>query len=89
MGAFESGITAELFGRLGWNGPVTSVVAGGIGTILTVVWVAMKWPEVRRLGPLHAPKAQPPTLPLGAVTQAETDDEATRPVAEKNLESAS
>jgi MFS family permease len=81
LGEFESGMTAELFGNLGWNGPVTSVVVGGIGTILVVLWVAMKWPEVRRLGPLHAPKAQPPTLPLGAVSQTENDDEAARPVA--------
>lgn len=81
LGEFESGMTAELFGSLGWNGPVTSVVVGGIGTILVVLWVTMKWPEVRRLGPLHAPVAQPPTLPLGAVSQTESDDEATRPVA--------
>src|SRR5205823_2578001 len=50
LGEFESGMTTELFGRLGWNGPVMSVVVGGIGTILVVLWVATKWPEVRRLG---------------------------------------
>src|SRR5207245_4374366 len=38
LGAFESGITADLFGRMGLNGPVTSVVVGGIGTILVVLW---------------------------------------------------
>jgi len=81
LGEFESGMTAELFDRMGLNGPVTSVVVGGIGTVLVVLWVALKWPEVRRLGPLHAPAAQPPTLPLGAQSQTEADDEATRPVA--------
>jgi MFS family permease len=81
LGSFESGITADLFGRIGFYGPVASVVFGGIGSILVVLWVALKWPEVRRLGPLHAAKAQPPTLPLGAQSQADADDEATRPVA--------
>ena len=50
LGAFESGITAALFG------PVISVVAGGIGTILAVVLVALKWPEVRQIGSLVAPE---------------------------------
>ena len=47
LGAFESGITAELFG------PVLSVVAGGIGTIVVVAVAAWKWPQVRRIGRLH------------------------------------
>jgi len=81
LGEAESGLTSELFTWLGWNGPVVAVVVGGIGTILTVVWVALRWPEVRRLGPLHIPAAQPPTLPLGAQSQADADDEATRSVA--------
>lgn len=46
LGALESGLTAALFG------PVASVVAGGIGTILVVCAVAMKWPETRRIGAL-------------------------------------
>jgi MFS family permease len=52
FGAFESGATAALFG------PIVSVVGGGIGTILVVIAVAMIWPELRRIGPLHtlAPK---------------------------------
>jgi hypothetical protein len=29
-----------------------SVIAGGIGTILIVLAVAMKWPETRRIGAL-------------------------------------
>ncbi len=46
LGAFESGVTAALFG------PVISVVAGGIGTILVVIATALRWPEVRQIGPL-------------------------------------
>jgi MFS family permease len=47
LGAFESGITAELFGT------VPSVVAGGIGTVFVVLGVALRWPEVLRLGSLR------------------------------------
>ena len=50
MGAFESGLTAALFG------PVLSVVGGGIGTILVVLSVARIWPEMRRLKTLDAPE---------------------------------
>ena len=46
FGALESGLTAALFG------PVVSVVAGGIGTILVVLGVAWRWPETRRIGAL-------------------------------------
>jgi MFS family permease len=46
FGALESGLTAALFG------PVISVVAGGIGTILVVLGVAGFWPETRRIGAL-------------------------------------
>jgi MFS family permease len=46
FGALESGLTAALFG------PVISVVAGGIGTILVVAAVALRWPETRRIGAL-------------------------------------
>jgi MFS family permease len=49
LGAFESGVTARLFG------PVVSVVGGGIGTVLVVVAVMLLWPEVLRLGPLDRP----------------------------------
>src|SRR5438876_1504329 len=48
FGALESGLTAALFG------PVISVVAGGIGTILVVLTVALRWPETRRIGTLDA-----------------------------------
>ncbi|HEY6204880.1 MAG TPA: MFS transporter, partial [Chthoniobacterales bacterium] len=43
FGALESGLTAALFG------PVISVVAGGIGTILVVVGAAWRWPEIRKI----------------------------------------
>ena len=46
FGALESGLTAALFG------PVISVVAGGIGTILVVIGAAFKWPEIRKIGAL-------------------------------------
>ncbi len=46
FGALESGLTAALFG------PVVSVIAGGIGTILVVAAVAVKWPATRRIGAL-------------------------------------
>ncbi len=46
FGALESGLTAALFG------PVISVVAGGIGTILVVLGVAFRWPETRKIGAL-------------------------------------
>src|SRR6516164_1281058 len=46
FGALESGLTAALFG------PVISVAAGGIGTILVVLGVAWRWPETRKIGAL-------------------------------------
>jgi MFS family permease len=46
FGALESGLTAALFG------PVISVVAGGIGTILTVFAAAWRWPQIRKIGAL-------------------------------------
>jgi MFS family permease len=50
LGAFESGITAALWG------PIISVVAGGIGTILVVIATAVRWPEVRAIGALAVPE---------------------------------
>ncbi len=47
LGGFESGLTAQLFG------PVLSVVAGGIGTIVVVLVIASVWPEIRRLRTLR------------------------------------
>ncbi len=46
FGALESGLSAALFG------PVVSVVAGGIGTILVVFGVAWYWPQTRKIGAL-------------------------------------
>lgn len=47
LGGLESGVTAALFG------PVISVVGGGIGTILVVIAVALRFPQVRKLGSLR------------------------------------
>ncbi|MEP6810987.1 MAG: MFS transporter [Chthoniobacterales bacterium] len=46
LGALESGLTGALFG------PVVSVVAGGLGTILVVLGVSTFWPETRKIGAL-------------------------------------
>lgn len=46
LGEFESGVVAKLFG------PVVSVVAGGIGTLLVVLVAAWLSPELRRFGRL-------------------------------------
>src|SRR3954453_20516917 len=46
LGALESGLTAALLG------PVVSVVAGGVGTILVVLGVSWVWPETRKIGAL-------------------------------------
>jgi MFS family permease len=53
LGAFESGLVAELFG------PLVSVVSGGIGTIAVVLGIAIIWPQVRRLGKLEEIEAAP------------------------------
>jgi MFS family permease len=50
LGAFESGITAHWFTLVG------SVVIGGCGTLLVVVFAAVHWPRLRRLDPLHTLK---------------------------------
>lgn len=52
LGGFESGVVAGAFG------PVASVVAGGIGTLLVVGAVAWRWPGVRRLGPLESARLE-------------------------------
>jgi MFS family permease len=46
LGGFESGFVAQ------YLGPVVSVVAGGVGTILVAVLVGMKWPQLKRYGRL-------------------------------------
>ncbi|HEY2341830.1 MAG TPA: MFS transporter [Chthoniobacteraceae bacterium] len=57
LGAFESGITAALWG------PIISVVAGGIGTIFVVIATALRWPEVRTIGALAVPEEKTPDAP--------------------------
>jgi predicted MFS family arabinose efflux permease len=62
LGAFESGATASLFG------PVVSVVGGGLGTLIVVGIVALAWPALARIGPLHTiqpfdPDAEHPLPP--------------------------
>jgi hypothetical protein len=59
LGAFESGVTAELFG------PVVSVVGGGIGTLLVVLAAMLRWPALLRLGSLHGPAAPLPAEEVG------------------------
>jgi MFS family permease len=53
LGALESGLTGA------WFGLVRSVVGGGIGTILVVLGIVRKWPELLRTGPLQAPEKLP------------------------------
>jgi MFS family permease len=53
LGGFESGLTAKLFGT------ITSVVAGGIGTIIVVLATAGIWPQVRNFGSLVDAKPEP------------------------------
>ncbi|HEX8523383.1 MAG TPA: MFS transporter [Tepidisphaeraceae bacterium] len=65
LGGLESGVTARLFGQLalgmGWAstvqdskvwGATTSVVSGGIGTIIVVIALAIAFPAVRKFGRL-------------------------------------
>jgi hypothetical protein len=67
-------MTAQLFGQAAPPGippevfgPTTSVVFGGVGTLLVVLGVMARWPQVLRLGALQragqeqAPPAELPT----------------------------
>jgi MFS family permease len=47
LGAFESGAVAAFFG------PIFAVVSGGIGTLLVVTAVAMRWSVILKVPPLH------------------------------------
>lgn len=49
LGEFESGVAAHFLG------PAVAVAAGGVGTLLVVLLIALSWPEVRRLGRLSEP----------------------------------
>jgi MFS family permease len=64
LGAFESGLTAWLWG------PVASVVVGGAGCIAVVIAVMARWPEVLRLGPLAGLKPVEPEAEPEAVGDA-------------------
>jgi hypothetical protein len=61
MGSFESGVTARLFG------PIVSVVGGGIGTLVVVFGVFLKFPQLDRVGPVHTLKPEEAPSPLGSV----------------------
>jgi MFS family permease len=63
LGEFESGTVAF------FAGSVFSVVSGGIGTIVVVVLVALRWPMLWRLGPLH--QLHLDSLPEPARTEAD------------------
>ncbi len=52
LGGFESGLTAQLFG------PILSVVGGGVGTILVVLLIAFRWPDLRHLRTLREEAAK-------------------------------
>ena len=58
FGEFESGTVAQIFGPLIGNtivtGAIISAVSGGVGTVLTVIAVALIWPEIRKYGRLDA-----------------------------------
>jgi MFS family permease len=54
LGGLESGVTAA------WWGPVRSVVVGGIGTLVTVIAIALAFPPLRRLGRLDRVKPDEP-----------------------------
>ena len=51
LGAFESGAVASVCGT------VPSVVLGGIGTIAVVIFTALKFPQLRKLGRIHSIEA--------------------------------
>jgi MFS family permease len=60
LGAFESGAVAGLFG------PIFAVVSGGIGTIAVVSMVALRWPVLLQMPPLHdlRPEGFAPRAPV-------------------------
>jgi MFS family permease len=47
LGGMESGFTAK------WFGLVPSVVFGGVGTIVVVILIAIRWPNLRKIGSLQ------------------------------------
>ncbi len=68
LGGFESGLTAHYFG------PVASVVGGGIGTLLVVALVRLRWPDLAGLGSLRDLEgAQKSTTPQDQLALAEAE----------------
>ncbi len=70
LGDFESGMTAQWFANFAPPnvrpqefGPIASVVVGGVCTIFVVLGVAMRWPQVLRLGELHRAGEEAPPVP--------------------------
>ncbi len=63
LGGLESGLTAAAFGT------VPAVVAGGIGTIITVALCAWRWPQLRKFGSLR--DAKPPQTAAVATASAQ------------------
>jgi len=64
LGGFESGTVAKFLG------PVLTVVLGGIGTVIVVAGVAMKWPQLRKLNTLEE-AAQEARDMYGGITDLE------------------
>lgn len=54
IGGLESGVSAWALGKMAGPllGAVFSVVFGGIGSVLTVIIIAMIWPQIRQFGSL-------------------------------------
>ena len=54
IGGLESGLSAWGFAKIlgPVMGAVASVVLGGIGSVLTVIIIALVWPQIRQFGSL-------------------------------------
>lgn len=68
LGGLESGLTAR------WFGPVISVVGGGIAALGVVAAIALKFPQVRRLGRLRDLRSEDKPLELPAEVEARGAD---------------
>lgn len=83
LGAFESGLTAKLFGYLLTVVAAlkASVLFGGVGTLVVVFLVRLRWPRLWQLGPLHelsASAAASSTPPPSAAPAEDGRDLATK-----------
>ncbi|HQY88253.1 MAG TPA: MFS transporter, partial [Tepidisphaeraceae bacterium] len=68
LGGLESGLTARYFG------PVRSVVGGGIAALAVVAAIALRFPQVRRLGRLRDLRSDDQPLALPAEVEARGTD---------------